>query len=170
MTGGEATARNIAVARWSIATATTLGILKLAAAIATGSLSIVASLVDSAMDVVASLVNYFAVRLAGRPADEGHAYGHGKAEGLAGLVQTVVVGFSGAFLLAEGIRRLVQGVGIERTELGIAVMVLSTVASVWITWRLRATARATGSVALAADAVHYASDVGRTSGCSARWS
>jgi ferrous-iron efflux pump FieF len=50
-------------------------------------------------------------------------------------------------------------VGVEHTEVGIGVMAASTVASVWVTWRLRAAARATGSVALAADAFHYASDV-----------
>jgi ferrous-iron efflux pump FieF len=111
------------------------------------------------MDVLASLVNYFAIRLAGRPADEEHRYGHGKVEALAGLVQTVVVGFSGIFLLGEGIRRLVEGVGIGHTAIGIAVMSVSTGTSAWITWRLRRTARQTGSVALAADAIHYASDV-----------
>jgi ferrous-iron efflux pump FieF len=159
LSGEAATKRNVRVARLSVCVAFGLGVLKLAAAILTGSLSILASLVDSVMDVLASLVNYFAIRLAGRPADAEHRYGHGKVEALAGLVQTVVVGFSGIFLLGEGVRRLVQGVGVEHTEIGIGVMAISTVASVWVTWRLRAAARATGSVALAADAFHYASDV-----------
>ncbi|MFV1958282.1 MAG: cation diffusion facilitator family transporter, partial [Planctomycetota bacterium] len=159
LTGEAAAARNLAVARLSVRTAAALGLLKLVTAVLTGSLSIVASLVDSVMDLLASSVNYFAVRLAGRPADADHAYGHGKAEGLAGLVQSVVVAFSGGFLFLEGIRRLFTGAGIRRTDLAIAVMLVSTATSVWITWKLRSTARQTGSLALSADAVHYASDV-----------
>ena len=157
---GEAAARlNLRTARLSVGTATALTLLKLVAAVFTGSLSIVASLVDSVMDILASLVNYFAVRLAGRPADAEHAYGHGKAEGLAGLGQTVVIAVSGVFLLVEGVRRLISGRDIDRPDLGLAVMAVSTVASVWITWRLRSAARRTGSLALAADSIHYASDV-----------
>ena len=159
LSGDEATRANFGTARASVLTAAALGILKLAAAITTGSLSVVASLVDSVMDVLASAVNLFAVRLAGQPADEDHAYGHGKAEGLAGIVQAVVVGFSGVFLLIEGARRLIQGEGIGHTDVGIVVMLISTVVSVWITWRLKRMARRTGSVALAADAVHYQSDI-----------
>jgi ferrous-iron efflux pump FieF len=159
LTGEAAARRNLAVARLSVTTAAVLGVLKLGAAVFTGSLSIIASLVDSVMDLVASLANLFAVRLAGRPADEGHAYGHGKAEGLAGLVQGVVVAFSGVFLLVEGVRRLVEGWQLQHTDLGIAVMVVSTAASAWISHLLKSTAKRTGSVALGADYVHYASDV-----------
>jgi len=157
--GVRAASANLSAARRSLATAFGLGLLKLGAAMLTGSLSIVASLVDSVMDLFASSVNFFAVRLAGQPADDDHAYGHGKAEGLAGLAQSLVIGFAGIFLLLEGLRRLWHGVGIEHTRLGIAVMAVSSLASVWITWRLKSTARKTGSVALAADAVHYQSDV-----------
>ena len=157
--GKDAARANLSAARRSLATAFALGLLKLGAAMLTGSLSIVASLVDSVMDLVASSVNFFAVRLAGQPPDDDHHYGHGKAESLAGLAQSVVIGFSGIFLLVEGVRRLWLGVGIDHTRVGIAVMAISTVASVWITWRLKSTARKTGSVALAADAVHYQSDV-----------
>lgn len=157
--GEEAVRANLSTARWSLVAAAGLGVLKLMAAVFTSSLSIVASLVDSVMDLFASSVNFFAVRVAGRPADREHAYGHGKAEGLAGLVQVLVVGFTGIYLLVEGARRLVEGVGIAHTDLGIGVMIVATVVSAWITWKLRSTARRTGSLALQADAVHYASDV-----------
>lgn len=157
--GVDAARLNLVMARRSLVTAAVLGVLKLFAAVFTGSLSIVASLVDSVMDLLASTVNFFAVRLSGRPADEDHAYGHGKAEGLAGLAQAVVIGFSGVFLLIEGVRRLVENIGIDRTDLGIAVMAISTVMSGWIAWKLKSTAKQTGSLALSADSLHYASDV-----------
>ena len=122
--GEQAAKANLSAARRSLTTAFVLGLLKLGAAMLTGSLSIVASLVDSVMDLVASSVNFFAVRLAGQPPDDDHAYGHGKAEGLAGLAQSVVIGFSGVYLLFEGLRRLWHGVGIDHTRVGIVVMAI----------------------------------------------
>lgn len=153
-------AQNVRVARLSVITAATLAVAKLAAALVTGSLAIAASLTDSVMDILASSVNYFAVRVAGQPADAEHRYGHGKAEGLAGLGQGVLIGFVGLALLGEGFRRLWTGSGdLQHTELGIAVMVTSLGASAWIAWLLVRTSRRTGSVALRADAAHYGSDV-----------
>ncbi len=159
MDSEQAARENLVAARLSVVTAVTLALLKLGAALLTGSLSIVASLLDSTMDFIASVVNYVAVRVSGQPADKEHRYGHGKAEGLAGLVQAVVIGFSGGILFVEGIRRLIGGTSVRHADIGIAVMAISTVASVWITWKLRSTARRTGSLALKADSLHYASDV-----------
>jgi ferrous-iron efflux pump FieF len=161
---GEAAAgfarENVRVARLSVATALTLALAKLGAVFVTGSLAIAASLTDSVMDIIASSANFVAVRVAGQPADEEHRYGHGKAEGIAGLGQGLLVGFVGLALLGEGVRRLVTGKGeLEHTGIGIGVMVVSLVASAWIGWLLLRTARKTGSVALEADAAHYTSDI-----------
>jgi len=153
-------ARNVRVARLSVATALTLALAKMATLVLTGSLAIAASLMDSVMDVVASSVNFFAVRFAGVPADEEHHYGHGKAEGLAGVAQGLIIGVAGLYLMVEGAHRLVAGSSeITHTGIGIAVMLFSLVASAWIGWLLLHTAKQTGSVALRADAAHYTTDV-----------
>jgi ferrous-iron efflux pump FieF len=163
-TGVESTRRAVGAARASVITASLLGGMKLLAAIFTGSLALAASFVDSLMDVFSSSVNLLAVRIGSRPADEDHRYGHGKAEGLAGMFQGAVVGFSGLFLAAESVRRLIAGGAVSHEAAGLVVMAVSTAASVWITALLRRTAKATGSVALSADSVHYASDVWMNSG------
>lgn len=151
---------NIRVARYSVITAITLALLKLAAVVVTGSLSIAAALADSVMDIVASSVNFFAVRLAGQPADAEHRYGHGKAEGMAGLAQGLIITFLGLFLLVEGLHRITSTHGeLEYTGFGIVVMIISLAASAWISWMLLRTARRTGSVTLRADAAHYTSDI-----------
>jgi ferrous-iron efflux pump FieF len=111
------------------------------------------------MDVFASSVNLVAIRIGARPADAEHRYGHGKAEGVAGMFQGSVVGFSGVFLVVESVRRLVEGGRVEHEALGLWVMGGSTLASVGLTWFLRRTAKATGSSALRADSTHYASDI-----------
>jgi len=154
------TATNLRVARLSVITASVLATLKLVAVVLTGSLAIAAALADSVMDVIASSVNFFAVRLAGQPADEEHRYGHGKAEGIAGLAQGSLIGFVGLFLGIEGANRLIEGsFELQHTGIGIGVMILSLIGSAWIGWLLLHTGRRTGSVALQADAAHYTTDV-----------
>lgn len=133
--------------------------MKLLAAIFSGSVALAASFVDSLTDVFSSSVNLVAIRIGSRPADEDHRYGHGKAEGLAGMFQGAVIGFSGVFLVVESVRRLRAGTPTTNELLGLVVMAVSTAASVWITWFLRRRAKETGSSALVADSAHYASDI-----------
>jgi ferrous-iron efflux pump FieF len=143
----------------SVAVAIGLMLLKLVAGLLTGSLSLLASAVDSLTDIFASAVNLLAVRTASRPADEDHAYGHEKAESLAGLFQGAVITLSGLYLGFESVRRLIHPRDIESAAIGIAAMVVSAIASLWLVWFLRRVARETESLALAADSLHYSTDV-----------
>lgn len=147
------------VARLSVAVATVLIVVKVAVAIWTGSLAIIASCLDSVLDLFASVVNWIVIRTAETPPDKEHPYGHGKAEYLGGLLQGVVIGLSGLFVLGEAVRRVRSPTPLQHTEAGIAVMVVGMVASAWVVRRLRRGARATDSPALWADSVHYLTDV-----------
>lgn len=151
--------RAASAARSSVVVASLLAGLKLLAAIFSGSIALAASFVDSLTDVFTSSVNLVAIRIGSRPADEDHRYGHGKAEGLAGMFQGAVVGFSGVYLIVESVRRLSAGTHVGNEWIGLAVMAVSTFASLWITWFLRRRAKETDSSALLADSAHYASDV-----------
>jgi ferrous-iron efflux pump FieF len=146
-------------ARLSILAAAFLIILKSISGWLTGSISVWASLLDSVMDIFASVINYIAVRAASRPADEDHAYGHGKAESLAGLFQAAVITLSGSFLIYEAVARLRKPHVISSEWIGIATMIISIAVSLGLVYRLRRTARQTDSPALKSDAVHYASDI-----------
>lgn len=148
-----------ASARLSIIAAAFLIALKVVTGWLTGSISVWASLLDSAMDIIASLINFFAVRAASRPPDEDHLYGHGKAESLAGLFQAAVICVSGLFVIGEAVRRIVSPQPTSREWLGVATMFIAGAVSLALVARLRRAARSTDSPALAADAVHYASDV-----------
>src|ERR1043165_6191584 len=109
----------------SILAAAFLIIIKSATGWLTGSISVWASLLDSTMDIFASTINYFAVRTAARPADEDHAYGHGKAESLAGLFQSIVIAASGIFLIYESIRRIITPKEIASELIGTMTMVVA---------------------------------------------
>jgi ferrous-iron efflux pump FieF len=154
----EARLKN-SVARLSIVAAAFLIVLKSATGRLTGSISVWASLLDSTMDIFASAINYFAVRAASRPPDDDHHYGHGKAESLAGLFQSFVITVSGIFLIREAVRRIASPRETALEWVGVGTMAVAGVVSVALVTKLRRAARETDSPALAADSVHYATDV-----------
>jgi ferrous-iron efflux pump FieF len=133
--------------------------LKAVTALLTGSLAVAASLVDSVLDFIASTTNWYAIRTAEVPPDEDHRFGHGKAESLSSLAQAGLVTASAAILVWQSLRRLMAPESIQRVDIGVAVLFVSSIVSVLITVFLRRRAKKLGSMALAADALHYLSDV-----------
>lgn len=154
----EDAAKNSA-ARLSMLAAAFLIALKTVTGFITGSISVWASLLDSAMDMLASGINYFAVRAAARPADEDHAYGHGKAESLAGLFQSIVIAASGIFLIVESIRRLIFPRQTSSEMIGVLSMFVAVGVSIALVMRLKRVARETESPAINSDATHYVTDI-----------
>ncbi len=152
-------AAKTSAARLSILAAAFLITLKFATGYITGSISVWASLLDSTMDIFASSINYFAVRAAARPADEDHTYGHGKAESLAGLFQSIVIAASGIFLIRESIRRIINPNQTSSEWLGVLTMLIAMTVSIALVRRLKRVARETESPALHADATHYVTDI-----------
>lgn len=143
----------------AIVSAAALAVMKLVAGFATNSIGLLSTAADSLFDVAISSFNLLSIRIAESPADEGHPFGHGKAENLAGLLQTAVIAVVGGWLLVEAIRRLIRGTRPEHAEWGIAIMVVSAVASWLITRHLRRVGRETDSIVLMADSLHYQTDV-----------
>jgi ferrous-iron efflux pump FieF len=143
----------------SVAVALTLIFAKLTAYLFTESVSILSSLIDSSSDLLASLVTLFGVRVALRPPDRTHRYGHGKAEPLAALAQAAFVTGSAVFLSYEAINRLINPQPIQEGIAGIAVMILSIVLTVGLVAFQRRVIRQTGSLAIGADSLHYSGDL-----------
>lgn len=142
----------------SVATAILLVGLKTWAWLASGSVSLLASLVDSLTDSLASIVNLFAVRLALRPADDNHPFGHGKAESLSALAQSAFIGGSAVFLLLNAVERLLHPQPLQQTTLGIAVMLVSLLLTLALVLFQRWVLRHAQSQAVSADSLHYVTD------------
>jgi ferrous-iron efflux pump FieF len=126
---------------------------------ATDSVSILSSLADSVLDVLASLLTFWAIRYSLEPPDREHRFGHGKSEGLAALLQALIICGSGVFVCHEAIQRLMAPVPITKAGAGIAVLVVSTLATVALVFYQHYVKRKTGSLAISADAMHYKTDV-----------
>lgn len=143
----------------SVVTAAGLVVVKILAWLMTGSVSLLASLIDSLMDGLASLVNLVAVRYALVPADKEHPFGHGKAEFLAGLGQSLLITVSATFLFFHAYQRLLEPRPVDQPGVGVAVSIVAIVATVVllsIQWRV---IKRTGSVAIKADSLHYVGDL-----------
>jgi cation diffusion facilitator family transporter len=125
----------------------------------TGSLSVLAQAADSLLDLIAGIVTFLAIRMAARPADREHPYGHGKWEDIAGAAQGILIIAAGGVILYASIRRILVGAIIELTEVGIVVMAVSILVSILLSRHLLKVAQATGSVALEANARNIAADV-----------
>ncbi|MFZ5932120.1 MAG: cation diffusion facilitator family transporter [Pseudomonadota bacterium] len=143
----------------SVGVAATLITVKLGALYATGAAVILATLIDSILDGAASLLNLLAVRHSLQPADSEHRFGHGKAEALAGLGQAAFIGGSAVFLGFESVQRILDPQPVVQSNIGIAVTVFALVLTIALVAFQRYVVRASGSVAVGADALHYASDV-----------
>jgi cation diffusion facilitator family transporter len=145
----------------SIVAATLLIGIKLVTGLATGSLGLISEAAHSGIDLIAALLTFFAVGVAGRPADPGHPYGHGKAEHLAALAEAgILVGLSLAVgAIAAG--RLVGG-GTHQIEVTwwalavIGVVIVVDASRAVISWRA---SRRYSSPAFATNALHFASDL-----------
>ncbi len=143
----------------AVGVAATLVILKFAAWIGTESVSLLSTLIDSLLDIGASLINLIAIHHALQPADEDHRFGHGKAEPLAGLMQAAFISGSAMFLLIQASERFFNPRLIANTELGYGVMVVSIVLTLGLVAFQQYVVRKSGSLAIAADSVHYRMDI-----------
>ncbi|MDU7647978.1 MAG: cation-efflux pump [Klebsiella michiganensis] len=125
----------------------------------TGSVSILAALVDSLVDIAASLTNLLVVRYSLQPADEEHTFGHGKAESLAALAQSMFVSGSALFLFLTGIDHLVRPEPMNAAGVGMVVTLIALVSTLLLVTFQRWVVRKTQSQAVRADMLHYQSDV-----------
>jgi cation diffusion facilitator family transporter len=134
-------------------------LLKIIAGWISGSISVFAQAADSFLDLFAGLVTFFAVRIATKPADEEHPFGHGKVEDMAGMVQGVLLFIAAGLIIYSSVQRIINKTPIELAEAGMVAMVVSMVASVLLSRHLLKVSRATGSVVLEANARNITGDI-----------
>ncbi len=145
----------------SVFAAIVLVTVKLATGLATGSLGLIAEALHSGTDLVAALLTLFAVRVAVRPPDRDHPYGHGKAEHLAALgeaavlaLASVAIGVQSGLRLASGDSGHVDAAWYALAVLGFVIVIDASRA--WISW---GASKRYGSPALASNALHFSGDL-----------
>ncbi|AIS53624.1 CDF family cation-efflux transporter FieF [Vibrio coralliilyticus] len=153
-------ARLVTLAAWTATiVASVLLVVKVSAWWITGSVSLLASLIDSMLDIGASLVNLIVIRYSLRPADREHTFGHGKAESLAALAQSMFISGSAIFLILNGVDRFFRPQVLHAPEYGVYVSMFAIVVTFGLVMFQKRVVRVTGSQAIAADSLHYQSDL-----------
>jgi cation diffusion facilitator family transporter len=145
----------------SVLAALILIALKLGAGIGSGSLGLLSEAIHSGTDLVAALLTFFAVGVAGRPADPGHPYGHGKAEHLAALAEGAILVLASLFISYRAISNLVGASesDVKATWYAFAVIVLVIAIDASRTLVSLRGSQRYDSPALQANALHFGSDL-----------
>lgn len=152
------------VAGISVISNTFLTMSKLTVGFFSGSVSILSEGVHSGMDLIAAMIAFFAVRESGKPADERHAYGHGKIENVSGTIEAVLIFVAAIWIIVEAVKKILEGPEVENIGIGIIVMAISALTNIVVSTLLMRTAKKTDSVALKADAMHLRTDVYTSAG------
>lgn len=143
----------------SVLTALLLASIKLYYALLSGSVGILASMLDSTFDMISSAIILVALVTAVKPADHDHRFGHGKAEALAGFLQSALIFCSALYILYAAVRRFLNPAPLESIGESIVVMALATSITLGLVLFQGHVARKTESVAVKADRLHYLTDL-----------
>jgi cation diffusion facilitator family transporter len=148
------------VAAISIFASAGMAVAKLVVGIIIGSLALISEALHSSVDLAATVITWLVVKVSDLPADEEHHYGHGKIESLSALGVTAMLYVLAGGILVEAYSRLREGATPPTlSAIPFLVLLVDIAVNLWRARALHRAARDTRSQALAADALHFASDV-----------
>lgn len=143
----------------SVAAAVVTIALKTTAWQLTGSVGLLSDAAESGVNLVAAVVTLLALRVAARPADAGHHFGHGKAEYFSAAVEGFMIFVAAGVILVTAVGRFLDPAPLESVGAGLAVCVLASMVNGAVGLLLIRTGRARGSAGLLADGKHLMTDV-----------
>jgi cation diffusion facilitator family transporter len=148
------------VAAISVFASASMAAAKFAVGIAIGSLALISEALHSSVDVVATIITWMVVRVSDRPADKEHNYGHGKLESISALGVIALLYVLAGGILVESWSRLHEGAPPPTiSAIPFIVLLIDIAVNFWRARALHRAAHDTKSQALAADALHFTSDV-----------
>ena len=148
------------VAAISVFASASMAVAKLIVGVVIGSLALISEALHSTVDVVATIVTWMVVRVSDLPADEEHHYGHGKFESISALGVIAMLYVLSGGILVESFSRLRGGSPPPTiSAVPFVVLLVDIAVNFWRARALHRTAYATQSQALAADSLHFASDM-----------
>ena len=144
----------------SVLFAIALTTFKIIVGILTNSLGILAEAAHSALDLAAALMTFFAVRMADKPADKEHNFGHGKIENLSALFEALLLLATSAWIINEAADRLFFRKALVEVSVWSFLVMGTSIAIDFTRSRiLYRAAKKYNSQALEADALHFSTDI-----------
>lgn len=138
---------------------TALFALKITAGLLSGSIALISDALNSFNDIAAAVATFICVKISDKAADEGHPFGHNRAEPIAGLIIAVLAGILGFEMIREAIERILMG---SRAEVGLftlLVPVITMVTKGLMYWHFKRVGRMFNSPALNATSLDSLMDV-----------
>ena len=136
-----------------------LFLFKLVAGLLVGSVSITADAVNNLSDASSSLVTLCGFKLAQRPADKDHPYGHARYEYLSGFVVSALILVIGFELVKSSVEKIIHPVTVELSVLSVSVLVGSILVKLWMSLFCKNLGKRIGSTTLQATSVDSRNDV-----------
>jgi cation diffusion facilitator family transporter len=133
--------------------------LKTAAYFITGSVGLLSDALESLVNLVGGVMALAMLTVAARPADEDHAYGHGKAEYFSSGVEGGLILVAAVSIAVAAVMRLITPKPLEAVGLGLAVSVAASVVNLGVALLLLRAGRTHNSITLEANAHHLLTDV-----------
>lgn len=125
----------------------------------THSVGILSDALESTVNVAAAILLGFSVRIAQRPADHNHPYGHNKVEYVTSFIEGLLIGIAGLLIIQTSIDRLMHPVTIHLDAIGLGLTIFASVLNGALGWYLVDVGKRYRSIALSADGKHVLSDV-----------
>ncbi|MFG2041529.1 cation diffusion facilitator family transporter [Dactylosporangium sp. NPDC048998] len=138
--------------------------LKYVAYLVTGSVGLLSDAAESVVNLVAAIIALVALKVAARPADASHNYGHGKAEYFSAGLEGLMIFVAAGVILVSAVRRFLDPVPLDSVGLGLAISTLATLVNGAVGWLLIRVGRRHRSVTLTADGKHLMTDVWTSAG------
>lgn len=148
----------------SIAAAILTIALKSGAAILTGSVGFLSDALESGVNLIAAVVALIAIRIAAKPADANHNFGHGKSEYVSALVEGAMIFVAAALIIYTAIGRLLEPTPLEQVGVGLFLSIVATLINLGVGLALLHAGKQYRSAALNADGHHLLTDVWTTVG------
>ena len=143
----------------SIAAALVTIILKTWAWHVTGSVGLLSDALESVVNLIGGVMALAMLTIAQRPADEDHAFGHGKAEYFSSGVEGSLILVAAASIGFTSFERLMHPQTLEQPGLGLAVAIAASLVNLGVAILLLRVGRARHSITLEANAQHLLTDV-----------
>ncbi len=148
----------------SIAAAVFTIALKLAAYTLTGSVGLLSDALESFVNLAGGIMALAMLTIAGRPADDSHDYGHGKAEYFSSGVEGTLILLAAAGIILSAVERLIHPRPLEQIELGLGVSLAASLVNLVVALVIRRYGKQYGSITLQANARHLLTDVWTSGG------
>ncbi|GAC58918.1 putative cation efflux protein [Gordonia hirsuta DSM 44140 = NBRC 16056] len=155
------------LSRWamlSIAVAVVTIALKTTAWLLTGSVGLLSDAAESVVNLVAAVVAFIALRIAARPADDEHQFGHAKSEYFSAVIEGVMIVVAAGVIIYTAVERLLHPRELESIGLGLLIAVVASVLNGVVALLLIRVGRSHRSITLEADGKHLLTDVWTTVG------